>query len=441
MRLILDSGPDGGACPPVGPCRGFEGNCGDIANQFATLPVLPDFPNGLADWQCTAFPDDENKPVDSFIVGLISIAIGLPVSLFIATCFAIANDSEAPESWLEWFGYQKLIWGPRAHRRWHYTGPAGPPRRYVKWYLRSVGAPQSETAANLVRSLWAFLTCTEPAWVEEAREAEEEAYAAVAEGDGGAPAEGPKSRAYRLMAEHNIPAGSGAGETSNAPATRANQLFGVAGEEAHEEPTSNVGKRVVTLPAYDNGRHDAPSGYGDATLDVDVPDGDNASVHSGSTSSSIRSAKALSRYKRLVMGVGVGGTLLTWAIFAWFIFTCACALRARVRACAAADCVCNRRWHALLQAAGRRVAGQLRQGLGHQLCVLAARCVLLSCCVLTLWFPCRWPERGDRVARHRAGGCEGHGCSGDHGVAHAHAPLKLARGASQTDYAASRARG
>ena len=179
LRLILDSGPDGGACPPVGPCRGFEGNCGDLADQYATLPVLPDFPNGLADWTCTAFPDDENKPVDSFIVGLISIAIGLPVTFFIATCFSIANDSEAPESWLEWFGYQKLIWGPRAHRRWHYTGPTGPPARFVKWYVRSVGAPYSETAANLVRSLWAYVTCSEPAWVEEAREAEEEAATAV----------------------------------------------------------------------------------------------------------------------------------------------------------------------------------------------------------------------------------------------------------------------
>ena len=61
LRLILDSGPDGGACPPVGLCRGFEGNCGDLADQFSTLPVLPDFPKGLQEWECTAFPDDENK--------------------------------------------------------------------------------------------------------------------------------------------------------------------------------------------------------------------------------------------------------------------------------------------------------------------------------------------------------------------------------------------
>ena len=382
MRLILDSGPDGGACPPVGTCRGFEGNCGDIANQFATLPVLPDYPNGLQEWTCTAFPDDENKPVDSFIVGLISIAIGLPVSLFIATCFAIANDSEAPESWLEWYGYRKLIWGPRAHRRWHYTGPSGPPRRFVQWYVRSVGAPPSETFANLVRILWAFLTRTEPAWVEEAREAEKEAYAAVAEGDEGAPADGPKSRAYRLMADHNIPAGSSSAETSDVPVSRANQLLGIAGEESREEHHADLVTREVTLPAFKNGDHHAPGGYDDAMQDVDVPDDDNASEHSGSTSSSIRSAKALSQYKRLVMGVGIGGTLLTWAIFAWFIFTCACTLNAFLCVCAVTDGRRNRcRRHAVLQAARRRVAGQLCQGLGHQLCVLEARFLafLLSC--------------------------------------------------------------
>ena len=328
MRLILDSGPDGGACPPVGPCRGFEGNCGDIADQFATLPVLPDYPNGLQEWTCTAFPDDENKPVDSFIVGLISIAIGLPVTLFIATCFGIANDSEAPESWLEWYGYQKLIWGPRAHRRWHYTGPAGQPPRFVRWYVRSVGAPPSETAANMVRSLWAFLTCSEPAWVEEAREAEEEAFDAVgAEGEDSIAAEGPTSRAHRLMAEHGIPTGSASAGASPADSSRASQLLVLAAGGAHDERARKAGAHAVTLPAYDNGK-EASSGYGDAEQDIEIPGGDAASEHSGSTTSSIRSAKALSRYKRYVMSVGIGATLLAWAVFAWFIFTCACALRA-----------------------------------------------------------------------------------------------------------------
>ena len=31
---------------------------------------------------------------------VVSIAIALPASLFLASCFSIANDSEAPESWM-----------------------------------------------------------------------------------------------------------------------------------------------------------------------------------------------------------------------------------------------------------------------------------------------------------------------------------------------------
>ena len=75
VRLLLDSGPDGGFCPPVGECRGFNGTCGELPAQFATVAVLPDYPNGLQDYTCTAFPNDDNS-VDSFIVGLISLAIG-----------------------------------------------------------------------------------------------------------------------------------------------------------------------------------------------------------------------------------------------------------------------------------------------------------------------------------------------------------------------------
>ena len=98
IRVILDSGPDGGNCPPgAGPCRGFIGNCGDVIAQFSDLPVLPDHPNGLADYVCTAFPDDA-RFIDTFLVSLLSIGAGLPVTLFIFTCFELANDGEAPDS-------------------------------------------------------------------------------------------------------------------------------------------------------------------------------------------------------------------------------------------------------------------------------------------------------------------------------------------------------
>ena len=173
VRLLLDSGPDGGECPPVGDCRGFNGTCGLLAEQFATVAVLPEYPNGLADWTCTAFPNDDNQ-IDAFIVGLISIAIAIPVTVFIQVCFSIANDNEAPESWLEWTGWRKLVFGMNAHRRWHYTR-GEPPVRHVKWYVRSVGAPVTETAANLWRSFYAWVTNTETPWAAEALEAEQAA--------------------------------------------------------------------------------------------------------------------------------------------------------------------------------------------------------------------------------------------------------------------------
>ena len=97
-------------CPGVGPCRDVVGNCGDLAGVFADTPVPPYFPDGLKDYTCTTFPD-EDRPLDSFVVGLISLAVALPVTLFLTSCFEIANDSEAPESWLFYGGIVKLLCG------------------------------------------------------------------------------------------------------------------------------------------------------------------------------------------------------------------------------------------------------------------------------------------------------------------------------------------
>jgi hypothetical protein len=96
VRMLLDM--ENGDCPPVGDCRGVaaEGNCGDLAITFADTPVLPYFPDGLAEYTCHAFPDDE-RPVDSLVVALIAFALALPVTLFCKTMFEVANDNEAPE--------------------------------------------------------------------------------------------------------------------------------------------------------------------------------------------------------------------------------------------------------------------------------------------------------------------------------------------------------
>jgi hypothetical protein len=163
IRAILDGGPDGGDCDPTdffAPCRGFTGECGVLEDQFAYVAVLPDYPGGMIDYDCQAFPDNNNA-LDSFIVGLISIAIALPVGLFLESCFEIANDSEQPESILLWAGWRKRVCGARAHRRWHYTRDKQP-SRYVRWWIRSQDAPTPETIVNLFHSARAFFTHTCP---------------------------------------------------------------------------------------------------------------------------------------------------------------------------------------------------------------------------------------------------------------------------------------
>ena len=66
MREILGCEPE----PAV--CRGFVGDCGDIQNQFADVQDIPY--NGLQDWTCDAFPNDDYFS-DTLLVGLISAAV------------------------------------------------------------------------------------------------------------------------------------------------------------------------------------------------------------------------------------------------------------------------------------------------------------------------------------------------------------------------------
>jgi hypothetical protein len=71
--------------------EGVLGNCGDLPAAFADTPVPPYFPDGLREYVCHAFPDDD-RPVDSLIVALISMASACPHALQRAA-HAFANAS------------------------------------------------------------------------------------------------------------------------------------------------------------------------------------------------------------------------------------------------------------------------------------------------------------------------------------------------------------
>ena len=134
------------------------------------LPAISEaassYPPELADWQCQAFPNDD-MPRDSLIVALISLALALPVTIFLSGCFEIANDSEAPESWLRYSGITRFVCGLQSHRRWHYTGPKGQPNRFVRWYVRCVDVPMAETLMNLLHNARASVTGKPPPWVKQ----------------------------------------------------------------------------------------------------------------------------------------------------------------------------------------------------------------------------------------------------------------------------------
>ena len=131
-------------CDPAlsaGPCLGSLGACGDLPTQFANLQGAytysttlqcsssPGDPScicytTLADYVCHAFPDDAYF-TDQIFVGLICVAVALPVTMFLERCFEIANEVEgAAESWVAWGGIWRMLLGKHAHKDWRWAHDA-----------------------------------------------------------------------------------------------------------------------------------------------------------------------------------------------------------------------------------------------------------------------------------------------------------------------------
>ena len=135
IRTILN-------CDPVGECMGYNGNCGDLQDQFSTVqgPYVygnpPEEHMYLDEYVCTAFPDDAYI-TDQMLVGLISVAVALPVDLFLARAFELANEGDAPESWLEApAGKWKWVVGKNGHNDWRLADPKVPISDLVLWLVR-----------------------------------------------------------------------------------------------------------------------------------------------------------------------------------------------------------------------------------------------------------------------------------------------------------------
>ena len=150
LRAIL-------GCDPAGPCLGFAGDCADIQAQFSGVqgPYLysdgpgepPTEHDSIDAWVCHAFPDDAYV-TDQFFVGLISVAVALPVDLFLQRAFEIANESEMPGNWLDAPpGKWKLLLGKDAHNGWRLADPRRPVSEFVRWIVG--GGAESDLQAVL----------------------------------------------------------------------------------------------------------------------------------------------------------------------------------------------------------------------------------------------------------------------------------------------------
>jgi hypothetical protein len=135
---------------------GFNGDCGDIQSQFSGVqgPYVygnpPEEHMYLDDYVCTAFPDDAYV-TDQMLVGLISVAVALPVDLFLARAFEIANEGDAPESWVEApAGKWKWVVGKNGHNDWRLADPKKPISDLVLWLIRYSSEPIYASVFRLI---------------------------------------------------------------------------------------------------------------------------------------------------------------------------------------------------------------------------------------------------------------------------------------------------
>ena len=271
IRAILD-------CDPVGPCLGYEGDCEVFVQQFAGVQGSYFFSDGpgeppteheyIDDYVCHAFPDDAYV-TDQLFVGLISVAVALPIDMFLGRAFEIANEGELPGNWLDApTGVWKLILGKHAHNNWRLDDPRRPVSELTRWMVGGGAESDFQVIRWLVvfalRRLWALMF--------DRNRAPEASF--------------PKD-------EDDITRRSSVSESAGELSTRS------------AAPTSRFRSSSKALSRDGGGDTIASRSGGDAS----------------EAASSGASARSAALEKRLYASAGLLGVYVCWTIFAWVIFT------------------------------------------------------------------------------------------------------------------------
>ena len=89
---------------------------------------------------CHAFPDDAYV-TDQIFVGLICVAVSLPVTLFLEKAFEIANEVDGAAGGWRWYdGMRRMLLGRHAHADWHWKEPGEgrrKPSELVLWLTQN----------------------------------------------------------------------------------------------------------------------------------------------------------------------------------------------------------------------------------------------------------------------------------------------------------------
>jgi hypothetical protein len=131
------------------------------------------------------------RRADQIFVGLISVAVALPVDMLLARAFEIANEGDEPASWLDAPGGSvKLLLGKDAHNGWRLADPERPVSDLLLWCVRYSAETLFASALRLVAWAWRRLRGREP----EPDEEEDEGSAAASGSGASAEARGAALR-------------------------------------------------------------------------------------------------------------------------------------------------------------------------------------------------------------------------------------------------------